>query len=388
VASLETGELKYLIEGGGYARYTPTGQIIYGRPAEADLLAVPFDLERLDITGSAMPVLDSVMMLGDASAQFALSETGSLVYVPGGGVVDQNELTMVNRRGDVNSLPLSPSSYGTPRFSPDGNQVAFSWHQPKRNLWIYELERGILRRFTDDQAGGWGPPLWTRDGKRIVMSSIRAGVSNLVWKPTDGSGTIERLTNTEHGSSACSWSPDGKILIYQENARLSTGLDIWHVPLEGDRTPRPFLRTPDDECQPSLSPDGGWLAYSSNLSGRHEVYVRPYPDPGGVTQISTFGALAPLWAPDGRELFYQNLRGDSLLSVPIRMDSVLHVGEPKTLFTSESWGANPGFRDFDVSPDGQRFIFVRQGNRASAPKRYNVVMSWFEELQERVSGSR
>ncbi len=389
LVSTETRTIQYLIKGGGYARYSPTGHIVYGRPGEGDVWAVPFDLKTLTISGSSFPVLEGVMMKRDASAQFALSETGTLVYIHGSGAVDNDTIALVNRGGETRSLPIPPGAFHGFRFSPDGKRLVFTWHQAMPNLWIYELDRGVLRRFTDDQGGDW-TPLWTPDGKRILFQSDRAGRGfRLFWKALDGEGPAEMLTETDYKQQPGCWTADGKSLIFQEGVYAETGHDIMLLSLEGDRKPRPLLQTRYNERYPALSPDGRWMAYGSDESGRWEVYARRYPDLKDIVRISTDGGSAPMWSPDGRELFFWDTNRRTLVSVPVRTGGTLEVGKPTVFAGGEfSFGGNSWYRNYDISPDGKKVVMILRGKPGPNPRRFNVVLNWFEELIAREHGGQ
>ena len=277
VVSLKTGERRTLIDPGVHARYVPTGHLIYAW--EGELLAVPFDLEKLKVTGPSVPVLKGVMMGPAGKTHFSVSESGSLVYLPGGARQAGRRLVWVDRQGGVEPLPLPPGSYRWAHLSPDGKRLLLNENW---NLKVYDLERGTLGRLTDGE-GEEHWPIWSPDSQRVVFSSDRHGgpALNLYTKRVDGSGQVERLAKSEYHQIPQSWLANGKVLAFTEWCQ-STKMDIWMLPLEGDRRPQPYLQTRFKEFQPTFSPDGRWLAYVSDESGRNEVYVRPYPGPGGV----------------------------------------------------------------------------------------------------------
>ena len=272
---------------------------------------MPFDLEALRVTGLPVPVMESVLMeetTYGVAAHFSISNSGSLVYVPGGLVRDTRTLSWVDRSGNAEALSFAPATTAV-RVSPDGKQVLVV---KDYDIWIYELERGVERRLTDDQGDeGWA--VWTPDGERIVYNSLReGGTLNLYWKPVDGSGPEEMLVESEYWLMPYSWSADGSLFAYHVSNHPTRGFDIWVLRLDGDRNTQPFLQTQHDEMHPAFSPDGRWLAYTSNESGRMEVNLRPYPGPGAVIQVSTDGGMEPIWSPHGKEI---------LLSTPGRESS-------------------------------------------------------------------
>ena len=373
--SLETGERRTLIERGGRARYVPTGHLVYGW--EDKLLAAPFDLDQLQLTGPPAVVLEGIAIyireLGQTA--FSVSESGSLVYIPGG--LSQRTLVWVDRQGAVEPLAAPPRVYDDPRLSPDGQRLAVQiGPEGNSDIWIYDIPRGTLTRLTFE---GGDIPRWMPDGKRVAFGSRRAGgPENLFWKAADGSGPAEQLTESERRQLPSSWSPDGQVLAFGE-LHPTTGYEIWVLPLQGERKPRPFLQTQFSERAPVFSPDGHWLAYTSNESGRSEVYVQPYPGPGGKWQISNEGGNEPLWAKNGRELFYRD--GDKMMAVPVTTQPTFRAGAPTLLFEGQyhndfNWSPP----NYDVTPDGQRFLMIQPGEQEAATQ-INVVLNWFEELK-------
>jgi Tol biopolymer transport system component len=233
-------------------------------------------------------------------------------------------------------------------------------------------------------------PFWTPDGKRIAFTSNKDGQRNLFWQLADGSGGLERLTTSEFVQLPASWSPDGQLLAFSE-VNATTGYDIWVVRLSGPSSgsgqvhkAEPFLRTQFNEAAPQFSPDGHWLAYISDESGRKEIYVQPYPGPGGKWQISTEGGVEPLWNRNGRELFYRS--GKKMMAVEIATKPSFSAGTPKVLFEG-TYQSLPTIStpNYDVSPDGQRFLMLKPTEQTqAAPTQITVVLNWFEELKRRV----
>ncbi|MBI1955829.1 MAG: serine/threonine-protein kinase [Acidobacteria bacterium] len=275
VQRLDTGEQRILVEGGTAPHYSPTGHLLFVRAGI--VMAAPFDLKRLEVTGTSVPILDGVTEYPSlGSAQFSISQTGILAYVPGAFQGDDRKLVWVDRKGLVQPLAAPPGTYEGPRLSPDGKRVAVI---NKINVWTYDISRDTLTRLTFDPSNGIAVG-WTPDGKRITYSLSSGGPANLFWKPADGSGPEEWLAHSEYVQTSPSFSPDGKTLAFYE-VNPGSGRDIWVMPLDGDRKPRLFLRTEFSEGGAVFSPDGHWLAYASNESGRSEIYVQPYPGPGG-----------------------------------------------------------------------------------------------------------
>ena len=379
VQSAGTGEWRDLVEGGTSPRYASSGHLIYAQGG--NLMAVPFDARRLEVTGAAVPVMEGVLQSEvSGAAEYSLSATGSLVYVSGSIHAARHTLVWVSRTGVEQSLAAAPHSYVAPRLSPDGRQVAVAIQEQDTQVWLYDLSRGTLTRFT---FGGEvnSSPAWTPDGKRIAFTSTTEGQLNLFWQLADGSGGLEKLNTSVNTQVPISWSPDGKLLAFLE-VNPTTGYDIGVLQL-ADRKAQPFLRTPFSEAVPRFSPDGRWLAYISDESGRYEIYVQPYPGPGGKRLISTEGGTEPVWNPNGRELFYRS--GDKMMAVDVTTQPSFAVGKPHMLFAGPYEPAPLTNPDYDVSPDGQRFLMLKPADQAEAsPTQINVVLNWFEELKRLV----
>jgi Tol biopolymer transport system component len=384
VRRLDSGEQRIVAEPGTYGRYVPTGHLVYAWDGE--LLAVPFDLATFETVGLPVRVVDHILMEGNPrAAHFSISDNGSLVYVPGELVRDEGTLVWVDHTGGVVPLPFPPGGFG-PRVSPDGTQLVVSRPDESgagKHLWAYELDRGVERRLTTERGADYWP-IWTPDGRRVVYNSGRERRMNLYWKPVDGSGPEELLSESEGWLSPYSWSPDG-ILAYQESERPGEGFDIWVLSTEGGGEAHRLFHSENDEVHPAFSPDGRWLAYASNESGRHEVYVRLYPGPGAVTQISNDGGWEPLWSPDGREIYYRRNWGDQVMAVSFVAESTApRVGKPRLLFEGRYEEGLSYGRRYDLAPDGKRFLMIRESEPPPPPTQYNVVLNWFEELKRLV----
>jgi serine/threonine-protein kinase len=303
VLRLDTGERRVLIRGGHTGRFLPSGHLVYYRAGA--LLAVPFDLAHIEVKGNApVTVADGVLQNnGTIGAAYAVSTTGVLAYIPALGAHQfEQRLVWVDRGGKIEPLAAAARTYSNAALSPDGQHVAVSITSSTSVLWIYDLTRGSLTQLTSEQSTS-SNPLWTPDGRRVVYRSNKAGIWNLYWRPADGSGAEERLTTSDNSDTPYSWSPDGKVLAFAKGSH-----DIWILPLGGDRKAQPFLQTPSISTSPQFSPDGRWLAYISEESGGAQVYVQPYPGPGGKWQVSTDGGTLPQWNPNSRELLATQLR--------------------------------------------------------------------------------
>jgi serine/threonine protein kinase/Tol biopolymer transport system component len=379
VYSLETGKRSDLIQGATAPHYLPSGYLVYAQ-AGGSLMAMPFEAERLRVTGAAVPVAQGVLiMAGTGAAQYSISDTGFLVFASGGAQVVQGRLVWVDRKGAEQPLTAPPHLYWFPRLSPDGQRVAVTIDG--QQIWLYDLRRNTLTRWTfagtNNRTG-----IWTPDGKRIAFLSNKDGPQNVFWQRADGSGGLERLTTSQYLQAPSSWSPDGQALAFLQVSSPPTGFDIWVLRM-GDHKAQPFLQTPFIETAPVFSPDGHWLAYVSNESGRSEIYVQPYPGPGGKYQISTEGGAEPVWNRNGRELFYR--QGDKMMAVEVTTESSFSVTKPRMLFEGQYLPTPQTFPNYDVSTDGQRFLMVKPAGQAQAPMQINVVLNWTEELKRLVA---
>jgi serine/threonine-protein kinase len=377
---METDESRALLPGSAnayQARYLPTGHLVYAQ--SGGLWATPFDVSRLEPTGSPVSVLDNVRVTPIAvtgrTAYFAVAGMGSLVYVPG-RADGKTSLVWVDREGREIPWTEEGNVLYNPRLSPDGTRVAISVTTPEgADIWVYEVDRGTRTRLT---FGGFNiEPIWSLDGTRITFS----GPTNVQWIPGDGSGTSEILVQVENATPVpSSWSSDGQILAFYE-INSNTARDIWALRLDEGGKPTPILATEFNEHSPMFSPDGGWLAYVSDESGREEVYVRPYLGPGAKHPVSSEGGREPAWSADGHELFYRN--GDKMMVVTVATEPDFTAGTPRVLFEGPYAMGSGGGNNYDVTPDGQRFLMIRR-DFGPAPTQINVVLNWAEELKRLV----
>jgi serine/threonine protein kinase len=370
VGSLDSKETKLLLNANSQALYSPPGYLLFVRAGT--LLAQPFDANRIELKGDASPVAEGVQFnIINGRAAVALSENGILAYrvVPTNA---QTKLVWVDRKGGELPLPAPPRAYRNPRLSPDGQRVAITIDELGSQEWLLDIGRDTLTRLTFEGSYN-GAVAWTPDGKRIAFGTDRAGPRNLFWQLADGSGGAERLTTSNLGDVASSWSLDGQTLAYEESSP-GAGFDLWVFRVSDHKT-QPFLQTRFNEIAPRFSPDGHWLAYASDESGRYEIYVQPYPGPGGKWQISTDGGTEPVWARNG-ELFYRNR--DKMMAVGTTTRSNFSADKPKVLF-EEHYATYNTMPAYDVTPDGQRFLLAKTGEQG--PQEINVVLNWVEELQ-------
>ena len=359
---LETGERRVLGEGSG-VHYVPTGSVghlVYRH--EGSLRAVPFDASKQALLGKSVSIIDGV-------GHIAASGSGRLVFVrPETGA---RKLMLVTQQGKARTLIEELASYSRPRFSPDGTRVATM--VGGRGIFVYDVERATRTRVT---GVGHYSPEWTPDGKKIAFYSYQEGTRDVFWKSADGTGEAESLLTREQRQWPSGWSPDGDWLALSE-LDPETGWDIWMLPVQGDRSPSSFLITDANERFSRFSPDGRFVAFVSDDSGRDEVFVLPFPGPGEKLTISPAGGTAPMWSRDGRQLFYRN--GGQMLAVDIRYSPTISVGAPRLLFEAP-FVVGTHFANYDVGPDELGFVMA-QRNDGPEQRQIYVVLNWFEELR-------
>jgi serine/threonine-protein kinase len=379
IMSLRTGDRRVVAESGLDARYTSTGHVVYAR--NGSLYGMRFDASALEADGEPVLLLEDVRESRVAArASFGVSASGDLAYVPtaGGGWVDT--LLWVDRSGASTPVFTAGGSLVYPDLSPDGNRVVVTTVSDEMENWIVDLRRSGMSRFTFEGDNHIG--VWTPDGERIVFSSDRDGLVDLFWRRSDGAGEAELLYESPQHKDAGSWSPDGTLLAFAE-ASPETDWDVWVLSIESPREARPLLQSRFLERWPIVSPNGRWLAYASNESGRPEVNVIPFPGGGPRTQVSLGGGGEPLWGPDGRELFFRSR--DSLMVVAVVDTTDFEVDRPALLFRgSYRRSGNFGRPGYDISPDGTRFLMIRGSEVDRDAPRINFVLNWLQEVEERL----
>ncbi len=382
VLSLETGEYHTLLSGGSNARYVRSGHVVFGH--NGALMAFPFDLQALERTGPPGPVVDDLVTSeANGAAAYAVSTDGLFVYAPGGAVESEGRsMFWINRDRTREPLAIPTDLYWAPRLSPDGTRIAvvlYSDESGVTDIWTYDLESETLTRLTFEGDNRYC--MWTPDSSRIVFTSDRLGTtSKLYWKPADGSGPAERLTTGSELQIPYDVSTDGSLLAYTQTSAANAN-DLWILPLEGERTPRPFLQTPFDEVNPTFSPDGRWIAYRSDETGRLEIFVRPHPGPGGHWQVSRDGGANPVWSRDGTRIYFRNRT--RMMGVSVTTGDVFAAMTPEVLFEGEYFGASG--RQWDVSADGSRFLMMEEASGdTDGPPTFRVITNWFTELEQLV----
>ncbi len=377
LGSLDSNETRLLSRASSNVAYA-SGLLLFLR--ESTLMAQPFDLKLLQFTGDAFPVAeqvqyDPVFLYG----VFTISANGVLAYEAGAAATGPSQLAWFNREGKQLSILSEPAAILAFRLSPDASKVAATVYEPRErnwDVWIYDVARGARTRFTFDPSTD-SYPVWSPDGLRIVFASNRKGNFDLFIKAASGATAEEPLFQSSSYKYPTDWSRDGRLIAFQ-NLESKTGKwGVWMLPVFGDRKPIPYLVGDYDQLNARFSPDGRWVVYSSNETGRTEVYVRPFPGPGGKWQISTAGGAWPKWRRDGRELFYVSPDNKLIVAEVREKGTTLEVGAARSLFETRPYLVGDVF---DVSVDTGRFLVnTLAGERSSAP--LTLVTNWTADLK-------
>jgi Tol biopolymer transport system component len=390
-AALDTGESTRLGGSSSGGVYDRRGYLLFVR--EGTLLAQSFNAKTLMLAGEPFPIAERVESTVFAGVlAFSASDTGVLAYGVGSGTGAALQMNWFDRLGKLIEAIGPEGNYRGLDLSLDVTRIAAHRHDGQGgDIWITELSRGATSRFTFDAAQDNSSPIWSPDGSRIVFGSVRNGKWGLYLKASDGTGTEDRLIESDAQVLPMTWAPDGRSIVYQVYDP-KTQQDQWLLPLSGDRKAVPLLNTVFVEIHPQISPDGRWLAYSSDESGQAEIYVRPFPMGLSKWQVSTAGGQFPRWRADGHELFYMSQQANGkLMAVEVRSaGSTFEVGAPKALFDSLLVGnlAHPSggnYHPYAVSRDGQRFLIPSfpasssAADAASSP--IAVVLNWAAGLR-------
>jgi Tol biopolymer transport system component len=374
---LQSGRVTRLVNGGTYARYVTTGHLLFLRSAA--LVATPFDARTLTVGDSPKTVVEPVFMEpASPGGNFAVSASGTLAYVPGDATDFQRRLVTI--AGGVAQPVIDESRYfDNPRASPDGRRAAVMVRSARDRVWMIETARGTMSRVTTANWQQEGYQVFSRDGRWLALATV-AGSSwskgrrlNIVVVPSDGSRPEQTVTTSVRVQVPNSFTPDGKALVFHENTDSATGSDLFMVELDGQRGVRPLLQTPFNESFADISPDGRRIAYSSNRSGRAEVWVAAFPAMTDAVQVSITGGQHPRWSGDGRRLYFY--RANTIWSVELGAGPPLTISKP-TLVTALPTVRPSG--TFDVMPDG-RILFV-DGRDVGATPELRIVLNWSAEL--------
>jgi len=388
VLDMGTGERKTLVRGGAYGRILPSGHLVFMR--EASLYAAPMDLDRLELIGEPIPVIDGITYsASNGGTQAAFSRTGTLLYLAGGERNwSEKMLTAVDMEGAVTPLVEEYADYNGPAVSPDGRRVAFIDGSVGNNadIWLLDMARGLRTRLTygeNDEAS----PVWSPDGEMLCFSTTDGGNDHVIMVvPADGSAEPAALGVGGGLSSPTDWSPDGQSILYTDGY-ADQGRDIMIARREGDGwVEAPLVATSFDEAFGSFSPDGEWVVYASDASGQDEVYITPSGGSGGRLQISTSGGEYPRWSADGAQVFYLRdfqLDRPAMMAVDLNFEEEgAQASRPRELFRSDMSGFYL-WHWFDVRPDGSGFVAMKplQTGEKRDLRHLQLVLNWFEELE-------
>jgi serine/threonine protein kinase/Tol biopolymer transport system component len=390
VAPLDTGVPRVLVENAYFGRYLSAGYLAY--VSQGTVFVAPFDAGALKITGTAIPVMQGVNYdMSNGSAQFSMSRDGTAIHLDGGSAGQDLNIVLMDRKGNASVLMDDQPDSAGPRLSPDGKRLAFQ--QGAGNIWIYDVERKTNSRVTLGSTVAI-TPIWTPDGQRLTYEHPRTTQQRpgqaIFWGRADGADTEQPLTpETILNASPNSWSPDGKILAFQGFSKDGSCCEIWTVALDGAGKagePRPVAGAATG-FMAAFSPDGRWLAYASSDSGTIQIYVVPFPGPGGRWQISTRFGVEPRWSKSGHELFY--LDGAGLVAVPYAVEkNTFRVGQPQILF-SKNFEMRAPLGSYDVMPDGQHFVmFQLTSGRTAAASGPTVALNWIDEARQLVAAGQ
>jgi len=394
VVTLADGRRKTLVPKGTSARYLASangsGHLVY--TSNETLFAVPFNLDRLETRGAAVPILDDVAYHSlYGGAQLDVARNGTLVYRKGGGSAAQAVATVQwltpSADGVAKKEPLrsKPGIYMSPRLSPDGTRLAMMVvEQGATDLWVYDLRRDVMTRLTSG-GGAITPVTWSADSRYIFFGTLRSGI---LWTRADGASEPKPLTGSKTSQAPWSITSDGRLLSYSESMGRA---QIWTVPLQeinGEMKagkPEQFLNSPSTDLFPSFSPDGKWLAYGSNATGTYQIFVQTFPGTGRRWQISNDGGMCPVWSPNGHDLLYQS--GDRIMAVAYTTKGANFAAEKPRVWLAKPGGLDSGFdREWDLAPDGKRVAVVTRAETAPSKPDHEVVMllNFFDELRRRV----
>jgi len=386
VLSLDSGEWNIVLEGGSAPHYTPTGHLLFLR--SGNLMAVPFNLNRLQTTAEPILVVQNVQVGVFGDPYFSVSDDGTLAYVSTEGSAGLSiyastggsSMVWVDREGRETVVTREQRNFGPVRISPDGSKMVTTIFEDMNHMnnWIYDFTAESFNRINFEGTIN-GSPIWSSDGQWIIFQSNPDGLRNIYRQPTDRSQPPERLTTDDAIHMPHSSAPDDRTSVFM------SGNDIYTLSMDGDSEPQPIINTPAYECCAVFSPDGKWLAYVSDEGGRLNVYVRPYPGPDIKFLVSDEkGGGEPVWSPDGKELFYRN--GNKMMVVPIQTEPAFSTGTPQVLFEGSYVKSTviPGYQYYDISPDGSRFLLLKENVQQSSRNQIEIVLNWFEELKRLV----
>jgi DNA-binding winged helix-turn-helix (wHTH) protein/Tol biopolymer transport system component len=374
IASLDGGDRQRIVAHGSCGRYVPTGHLVYMRGGS--MMAVAFDAETRQLTGTPAPLLTHVMTQPTGAGYFDFSRNGRLLYLTGDAHEVKRQLVWVDAAGDVSPAGIGEVAIEEPRLSRDGRRIAFGVRGAHNDIWIHDFDSGAATRMTFD--GDSFAPIWTPDGRGLTFSSNREGPCHIFAQDADGAEPA-LLVGGDYDLVPGSWSPDGNVLLFTEyNPRTGASIFMYDA---AATSIRPLVRTSSNEFGPACAPDGRSFAYTSDESGRFEVYLAPFPEFGMKIQLSADGGAEPVWSRDGRRVYYRS--GPSVMCVDIDPDARQRIGMPQRLVEGPyQAGAVAGLPNYDVGADG-RLLMIAQAAAQAQPDRLSVIINWFTDLRER-----
>jgi serine/threonine-protein kinase len=370
---LETGRIQELVDGATTARYSATGHLLYSQ-SDA-LVSARFDPESLQLKEPATVVLEGLSIIPERGyVQYALSNNGTIVYLPGDLDTAKRELVQVDVEGALAALPVENRFFRNLNVSRESRRAAVTiLDGPRSDVWITEIDRGPLRRLTFD--GFNIEPVWSSDGKWVAFASNRSGAHNIFLRAADGGGEALRLLESELHQYPESWSPDGSSLLFN-TYHPDTGNDLWLLEVGADGSveapPQPLIETPADEVEASFSPDGRWVTYSSDITGRWEVFIQRVPGDGGKWQVSTDGGGPSFWSADGRSIFYG--AGDTLVRVALDFEPELRLGKPEVVLKRDD------IVRIEAHPENGKLIAIREVEGSASTGDIHVILNWASGL--------
>ncbi len=389
LGSLESKTVNRILKADSVAEFAPPSNLLFIR--ETALYTQAFEPGFMELRGDPVRVVEAVSLdRSNGRAGFSVAGNGVLVFAPGTGVSAGSDLEfrLFDRSGKILGVTAGAWAYRGLDLSPDGKHIAAHRHDDQGgDIWITELDTGSSSRFTFEPSQHNASPIWSPDGGRIAFSSLRKGSWGIYQKSSSGVGAEELLFESKLLILPMEWSRDGRSIVFWLNDPRTLG-DLWRLPLEGNRTPVPFLQTPALEQHSQLSPDGRWLTYTSSESGRPEVYVQSFPATGTKYQLTTMGSTFPRWRHDGKEILFMD--GQRVMGVTVQAAGAgLKFGDPQFLFDSRyvNWAHTETgggiYHTFTVSPDGQRFAVPVARGSGDAPVPLTVVLNWRATLRDR-----
>ena len=383
VTSLNSKERKRILGDSTRAEYSDAGYLVFVR--ESNLVAQKFDLKKLEVSGEAFPIAENLYMEpGAGTASFSVSTKGVLAYAATSGYGSQ-QFTWMDRAGKQISSIGDPGILGDPWLSPDEKRLALYYMSRssagnKPDIYVVDLAQNIFTRFTFDPGNEFNPA-WSPDGTQIVFSSNRAGPYDIFMKEVGGSSEEKVLFASSDWKFVSDWTRDGRYIVF-ENDSPKTKADIFILPMFGDRKPYPYLQTQFNEAQGNVSPDGRWIAYGCDDTGRSEIYVQSFPNAGSKRQVSTAGGTQPRWSSNQKELFYLSPDG-MLMSVEVQTRTSFEAGVPQVLFNTRVPSIPLIGNDrnqYFVSADAQRFLVNRiSASQLTTP--ITVIFNWSKLVQ-------